>query len=477
MSNIKKNISYNLMYRLITLVIPLITSPYISRVLGPENVGIFSYTNSVAYYFFIFAMLGVNNYGNRAIAKNKDDKKKLSQTFWQIYYIQLILSMILSVMYLIFISLVNRNNILVAYIQVLYVFSAALDINWFIYGMEEFKIATIRSSIMKVLVAISFFVFVKEASDIWIYTLIVQVGNIISLIVIWPLVKKYTYFCKPNPPVIISHLKPNLILFLPYIASGLYIYMDKVMLGVMAENAEIGYYQYAENIINIPMLLTVAVGTVMLPRLSNLVKSKKNSNISDILEKSFITICWINIGMFFGLMAISEKFIPWFLGSNYIRSAELIEILSVIIVLNGMCEVIRTHYMIPNELDRQYSISIIFGAIINLLVNAMLISKYGANGAAIASVMAYTCMFVFQCISTRKNIRYIFLLKKIFPYIIIGLIMFYAVELFGNLKLVHIELEIITQIFGGSVVYILISYFYQIVVQKCTNIIETRRKV
>lgn len=460
MTSIKKNIAYNLIYRVIVMIIPLITSPYISRVLGPDNVGVFSYTSSVAYYFFLFAMLGVNNYGNREVAKSKGDKTKLSQTFWQIYYIQFFLSIILSLIYLIFVTVIDKKNILVAYIQVLYIFSAIVDINWFVFGMEEFKIATIRSTIMKGLVAICFFAFVKDASDLWIYTLIVQCGNVISLIVIWPLVKKYVYFCKPNFALIRKHLKPNFVLFLPYIASGIYIYMDKIMLGFMTNDAEIGYYQYAENIMNIPMLLTVAVGTVMLPRMSNMVKNKQNAASKSIIEKSFIQIGWINIGMFLGIAAVSRNFIPWFLGSDYARSSELLEILSVIIFLSGMCDVVRTQYMIPNSLDKQYSISIICGSIINFLLNLLLIPKLYGIGAAIASVSAYVCMFTIQCILTRKNINYLFVFRKLSPYVLIGIVMYIVVKLIEKIEFNYVLIELFLQISIGGILYIVLSFFY-----------------
>ena len=161
MSSIKKNFSYNLVYQILNLVILLVTSPYIARVLGPDKSGIYSYTYSVANFFLLAAMLGVNNYGNRSIALIRDDKEKLSKTFSSIYVLQLLTSAISVTAYVIYLVWIIDANRTVALVQGVYLMSAAFDINWFFFGLEKFKLTVTRNMVIRILSLVGIFVFVK----------------------------------------------------------------------------------------------------------------------------------------------------------------------------------------------------------------------------------------------------------------------------------------------------------------------------
>ena len=198
-SRFKSNVLYNVAYQIIALLTPLLTAPYLSRVIGAEGVGTYAYTNSVASYFFLFAMLGVNNYGNRLVAQTRDNKNKVSESFWQVYYIQLFGTIVWLILYLLLcFRLNNENNKVIFYIQSLYVFSAALDVNWFIFGLEKFKVAAIRSTLVKIISVLLIFVLVKNKQDTWIYTVIIVLGNIVGLLLVWPIVFKETQIQKPT---------------------------------------------------------------------------------------------------------------------------------------------------------------------------------------------------------------------------------------------------------------------------------------
>lgn len=469
MSSLKKNISYNLVYRIIVIIIPLITSPYISRVLGATNVGIFSYTNSIAYYFFLFSMLGVNNYGNREIAKVRGDKEKLSETFWQIYYMQMFLSAIMSVIYIIGVIGFASQNLTIALLQVLYVISAATDINWFAFGLEQFKITTIRSSALKIVTAVCFFIFVRKGSDLWKYTLILQLGNIISLLVIWSLVRKYTSFQKPCFSKIKQHINPNLILFLPLVASSLYQYMDRIMIGSFTEKSEVGFYNYAENILSIPIQLTVAVGTVMLPHISNLIATKNKEKSVAILNSFLKYTTWINIGLAFGIAAVAKTFVPWFLGTEFERSAELLMILAPVIVINGVADVLRTQYLIPNERDKLYTVSICSGAGLNLILNIVLIPILYGIGASIATIAAYMIQLLVQVIKTRKEIKYAGFIKGVFPFVIAGFLMFVAVIEVSKINTSSVLLSLVIQVITGALIYLVTTVCYMVFIQHDTR--------
>lgn len=235
----KRNFIYNLIYQILILIIPLITAPYLSRVIGAEGVGIYSYTYSIVYYFMLLCLLGVNNYGNRSIAKVRDDKEKLSKTFWSIYFFQLLMGIVMLIMYFVYIFIFENKYKNIAIIQSLFIISAMLDISWFYFGLEEFKMTITRSTLIKIGNIILIFLFVKSSEDLWKYTLIMSGMTVLSQVLLWGFIKKRIHFVKINKEDILKHIKPNLILFIPVLAVSLYKIMDKIMLGKMTNVTEV----------------------------------------------------------------------------------------------------------------------------------------------------------------------------------------------------------------------------------------------
>ena len=277
MSSVKKNLLYNMAYQILILIVPLITVPYVSRALGAENIGIYSYTYSIVYYFMLIAMLGINNYGNRTIAKSRDNKEELSRNFLGIYSIQFTLSIIMIAIYLFFISRFEKKYTLIGYIQVIYLISNALDINWFFFGIEKFKLTVTRNAMIKIISLICILLFVKNRDDLVIYTLILSGSTLICQLILPYFLKKEISLVKITKEDIFKHIKPCLILFMPVIAVSLYKVMDKIMIEKLSNVIEVGYYEQAEKIINIPIGIITALGTVMLPKISNLVQKNEDS--------------------------------------------------------------------------------------------------------------------------------------------------------------------------------------------------------
>lgn len=472
MGNIKKNIGYNLLYRLVLIILPLITSPYIARTLGAYSVGVYSFTNSVAYYFFLFSMLGVNNYGNREIAKVRDDKVKLSETFWQIYYMQWFLSIIMTIIYITGVMHVGKEYLLVSLLQSLCVISAATDINWFAYGLEEFRFSTFWSSTLKIITALCYFIFIKQPSDLWKYTFILQFGNIVSLLPIWILVKQYTIFQKPNFRIIRKHIRPNLILFLPLVASSLYQYMDRIMIGLFTKKDEVGYYNYAENILSIPVQLTAAVGTVMLPHISNLVVTHNKERSIEILFLFLKYVSWLNIGLSFGMAAVAKTFIPWYLGSGFQRSAQLLAVLCPVIVINGIADVLRTQYLIPNSRDTLFTVSICAGALLNLLLNIVLIPKMFGMGASIATIAAYFSQLIIQIFKTKNELNYSQFFREIIPFVISGFVMYLFVSFLSKIISQPLFVSLLIQVSLGGILYFVLTMCWMYFVQHDQRLLD-----
>ena len=454
----KKNILYNSVYRCVVIITPLITSPYLARVLGAEKLGIYATANAFATYFVLIALLGVNDYGNRTVAQVREDRGRLSDCFWQIYYLQFFLTIVLSCIYLFSIRVFPRY-FRIQLILGIYVVSSLFEINWFAYGMEQFKLTSIRSVVIRLLMVACIFLFVKGENDLWKYTLIIAAGNIVSLLVIVPLVFQYTDFRKPDFSEMKRHLRPDILLFLPIVATSVYQYLNKLMLGNWAVSAEVGFYQNAENIITLPSFLTTAIVTVMLPYSSNLVAKGDNDGNEQLLQSSVKYTSILNLAMAFGIFSIAGDFIPWYLGKGFERSAVLIKLMAPVIFLNGLSSVLRYQYIIPHELDKANLVSMFSGAGADILFNLLLIPRYGAVGAAVATVLAYLVILMVQLFYIRKDLNISDLIRSFLPCIVFGILMSISVLLVGKLHL-PILLLILLEIAVGATVFLACTFIW-----------------
>ena len=459
MHSLKKNFIYNSIYQLLILIIPLITAPYLSRVVGAEGVGTYSYTYSIVYYFMLLTLLGVNNYGNRSIAKIRDNKQELSKTFWSIYLFQFIMGILMISAYLIYLIFFEREYKNIAIIQIFFIFSAMLDINWLFFGLEEFKKTIMRNLFVKVGTVILIFTFVKESQDLWKYTLIMSGMTVLSQLILWNFVRKKICFVKISWKDIIKHIKPNIILFVPVIAVSIYKMMDKVMLGILSTVTEVGYFENAEKIINIPMALISALGTVMLPRISHILSKGDTNKVSEYIEKSIIFVMFLSFAMSFGLISIGYNFAPFYFGNEFQKTGVLIMLLSITIPFISFANVLRTQYLIPGEKDKIYIKSVIIGAIINITMNCILIPICQSFGACIATIAAEFFVMFYQSYAVRKNLKIGVYIKKSVPFFIKSFIMLIVIYPLNFID-INVLLRLLIQILLGCIIYGILNLKY-----------------
>lgn len=455
MKDTNKNFLYNVIYQLFAFLIPLITTPYISRILGAENIGIYSYTYSIAYYFILASMLGINNYGAREIAKCVNNKKEMSRKFFSIYFLQLIMNVIMVFLYLVLIKVIDYDNKIIMYFQIIFLIANALDINWFFFGQEEFKITISRNIIIKFLSLILVFLFVKSSNDLWIYVIIMSTSTLISQIYLWFFVKGKVEKVKVSKIDICENLKPCLILFVPVIAYSIYRVMDKTMIGYFVGELELGYYESAEKIINIPLSFVSALGTVIMP---NITKSKEEESKEKFLDSFYLTYFFI-LPITMGLLIVSKDFTNLFFGDGFFKTSNIIIFLLPTIIFGGTTNLVRSSYLIPKSLDKVYVASTAIGAIINLILNLAFIPLYGAYGACIGTIAAELTVLVYQYCVTRKKIDYFQCLKIIFPLLIKSVIMVLIIFIIGRfIKIANIRF--LVQIIVALIYYFLVNYDY-----------------
>lgn len=458
MKETTKNFIYNLIYQIFIFIIPLITIPYVSRVLGPNNIGVYSYTYSIVYYFMLGSMLGINNYGSREIAKIKDeDKDKLSKKFLSIYYLQFFCTIIMMTAYLIFCCITKYDYKYIFIIQSIYLLSCVFDINWFFWGKEKFKITIIRNIVVKIFSLILIFLFVKKENDVWIYTLILANSALISQLYLWISMKKEINFMKVSVREIFSNFKPLLILFIPVISYSIYRVLDKTMIGMFSTTFQLGNYESAEKIINIPISIIIALGTIMMPHMSKLENNNDEykKKISDTYKLCFFLILPIILGIFI----VSEDFCNIFFGDKFNLTPNIIKLLLITVIFSCVSNITRSTYLIPKRKDSIYVKSTIFGAVLNLVLNLVFIRKYGAYGACIGTIAAEFMVMIYQIIFTWKDIEYLKNLKSILPFFVKSIIMMEIINFIGNfISITYIRL--ILQIISGALIYILLNVKY-----------------
>lgn len=401
--SIKKNFIYNIVYQLFILVAPLVVTPYVSRILGAEGIGLYSYANSVVSYFLLVAVLGTASYGQRAVSYVQDDKEGRSRAFWEVFILRTLTSVITLVAYLVFVFLTAESGQFIIYIILaLNVVNTIFDITWFMQGMEEFGKISTRSIIFRLLSIISVFIFVKSPDDLWLYVLFMTVYTVLGNITLWLYLPKY--LCRVRGIKPFRDIKAVLQLFIPTVAIQLYTVLDKSMIGWFANGySENGYYEQSEKIIKMATTAVTALGTVMIPRIAKVFKTGNMELLKNYIYKSYRFIWMLAIPITFGLIAITSVFVPVFFGSGYEKCEILIPIFSLLTIVIGLSNVTGMQYLVPIGKQNVMTMTVTVGAVVNLMLNLILIPRFYSVGASIASVLAETCVTVVGFLYLKKK--------------------------------------------------------------------------
>lgn len=451
--SITKNYIYNLTYQILVLILPLITTPYISRVLGAENIGIYSYTISISAYFIMFGSLGIALYGQRQIAYEQNNKKRYSLTFWEIVILRII-TMTISLVIFYFTFATGNNDYNIYYkILMLEIIGNCLDISWFFQGMEEFKKTVMRNILVKIISIICIFTFVKTKADLPIYFLIYVLSILIGNVSLWLYLPKFLSKIRIKELKIFRHLKPTVALFIPQIAIQVYTLLDRTMIGtIVADKSEVGYYEQSQKVVKMLLTIVTSLGTVMLPRIANTFASGEKEKVTEYMHKSFNVVFLIAFPLMFGIIAVADKFVPIFFGQGYEKVSILMKVISPIILLIGLSNATGTQYLLPTKRQKEYTISVICGALINFTMNFILIGKFGAIGASIGTVIAELTVTSVQMYFVRKDFNIKDILKMTKKYLISSLIMFLVCFVVGSFVANNL-ISTIMQVLCGALTY------------------------
>ncbi|MEE0751423.1 oligosaccharide flippase family protein [Frisingicoccus sp.] len=456
MAKIFKNFMYNSTYQIIAIIIPLITSPYLARVLGPENLGIEGYVVSVSQIFYTIGMIGLTNYATREIAYVREDEYQRSKVFWEMIAARVIVFAATLAVYLIIIN--NTPYRIYFMIQIVWLFAMFFDASWFFAGMEIFGVTVARNLVVRLLTIISIFAFVKKESDLFLYIALCAVSQIVGTLSIFPQLRKHIVGVGIKDLKVKQHFLPSIKVFLPQVASVLYLQVDKVMIEALVDDVrQVAYYTKAEQLIKAPLALITAVSTVMMPRIANEFARDNEKRIADYLSGSLTFLMFMAWPVAFGMAGIAGTMIPWFLGDGYLPTAMAMMILAPIIIAIAASSLSANQYLLATNQTRIMTISYTASAILNLIVNACLIPKYGFVGAAIGTIAAEYTVFVSQYYVMDKQIQIIPAFLKCLKYALYSAIMFGIIMIIGN-KMQPTVITTCIQIVVGASVYLLLLF-------------------
>lgn len=397
-NSIKLNIVMNFILTISNFIFPLITFPYVSRVLLPVGTGKVAFATSIVSYFAMVGMLGIPTYGIRACAKVRDNKEKLSKTVQEIMVINTIAMTLSLITYVLAIFLVPRmtQDKTLFMINIAMLVFNLIGCEWLYKALEQYSYITIRSIILKFISLILMFLLVHQRSDYVIYgaiTILASVGsnffNFINL-------RKFLHLKWYSNLNLSQHIKPIFSFFMMTVATTIYTNLDSVMLGFMKGDEVVGYYNAAVKIKTILVSLVTSMGAVLLPRLSFYIKEGRDKDFKILTVRSLQFVCFISIPLWVYFTLFAKEGIYFLSGNAYTGSIVPMQIIMPTLFLIGISNLLGIQILVPMDRENDVLKSVSFGAVINLIVNAICIPKFGASGAAFGTLVAELFVTIYQ---------------------------------------------------------------------------------
>ena len=421
--SVSKNYIINTVYQLLNVIIPLIVLPHLTRSLGAEGLGLYSFNFSIVSYFVLFAAFGSSEYGKREIAYRQDDKSAYSTTFWEVFLLRAVLSAVSLVFYIIFIIFWGREKfaLLIFSFKLL---NVVLDISWLYMGLEEFSSLSLKFIFAKLVYMFFMFVCIKSPDDVYLY--IAGEVFLVSLqyILLWFGLRKH--LSKPKKMHPFKHFKSIFMMFLPSLAVQFYTVLDKTMLGLFSNGSyvENAFYDQAQSIIRSCLVVVYSLVMVMSPKISNCFAKGEYEEMKKDLYFSYRYVWFITIVLFVAIDVLSPFLTPLFMGPGFEKTIVLTRICAPMFIIIGLSNVTGMQYFIPCNYIKYHTISLVSGAVLNFILNLILIPRFSSVGASVASVLAETCItviqFIFMVRIGQLKIRKIFASSG--KYVIVGMI-------------------------------------------------------
>lgn len=407
-SNKNTSISVNFIMNFILtssrFLFPLITFPYVSRVLLAEGNGKIAFAASVAGYFSMVAALGIPTYGVRCCAQLKDDKEELSKAVQELFVIHLVMTVIVLGSFIACIFLVPSfyEEGALFLIEAVGILLSLFGMEWLFQAMEQYSYITIRSLAFKILSITFMFLFVHEEADYVKYSAISVFASVGSNLLNVTQLHKYISFKRYRKLELRKHIKPIIVLFSQSMVISIYTNLDVVMLGFMRDSSEVGYYNAAVKLKGILASMVSSLGNVLLPRMSYYYKQQRMTEYKDLIVKALNFTVFISIPMSIYFSFYAADCLEFLAGKDFLPATVAMQFMVGAVVPIGITGVLGIQVLTSAGKEKYVLYSVIAGAITDFTLNCMLIPKFGASGAAFSTIIAECVVLVIQCIYTRQ---------------------------------------------------------------------------
>lgn len=417
--SIKANAILNIIYTIINMLFPIITFPYVSRILLADGMGKVSFFTSISNYAVMMASFGISTYGIREVAKVRDDKKELSKVATELLIINIVLTIVVLCFLIASINFVEKFKVepSLFFINAIIIIIAPMGLNWLYSGLEQYAYITKRTIVFKTISLVLVFILVKEQNDYPIYVGITAFSTIGAYIFNFLYARKFVEFNLYKDMAFKRHYKPMILLFASILAVSVYTNLDTIMLGFIKGNTEVGLYTVAVKVKWLLLTAVNAISAVLLPRLSFYLSQSNVKEYNRILKKSISIIFVISIPMSLYFIAEAQDSILLLAGSDYLNAISCMQIVMPILIISGFSNITGNQVLIPYGKDSVFMIAVVTGAVVNVIFNITLMPKFGCIGAAIATLIAEVTQMSIQFFYAKeyiiKNIRLKTLLKVI----------------------------------------------------------------
>ena len=411
MGKLTKNYIYNVSYQIMVIITPIFTAPYLARRLGAVNLGTHAYVFSIV-SFLSFLSLDMGYFAGRQIAYSKDSKEKLNEAFSELFTDRIVLAIFSSIVYLT-IAFLYKEFTIYLLIYFIHYLGNICDISWLFIGMEDMRVYVRRNFIVKTLTILGIFLIIKNENDLIKYIAIESVSTLIANLSVVFSARKYIDKVYLNFNNLFSNILSAAWLFMPTLAQKVYNVTDKLMIKHLIEDiSEVSFYEYSIKLIAIPLALITALSAVVMPRLANEFANKRTENIKKLLGLSLQFSLFFAIPLSFGLVLISKKFIPWYLGNEYLPVIYGIIVMAPITIANILRAVSGGQYLTAVKQTGIILVSEIVSIFVNIVINAMLIPRLGYYGASVSTVVTSFGVAIVQMIYLFRSVK----LEGIFTY-------------------------------------------------------------
>jgi len=462
------NFIYQSLFQVLTIILPIITIPIVSRALGVENIGRLGFINSIVGYFLLLAGIGSANYAIREIAYVKDDQDKLSEKFWELQFFNMFFSSTVFLVYFIFFLVTAQHYLYL--IQSLMILAVFFDISWLFQGVEDFKKIALQRTAIKIIAMMCIIFFIREQGDLWVYALILSGSQLTASLLLWRSAFKYISFKKVTFKAISSHLYPALNFFLLKISATVFVKINQTVLGVVSTMVMVGYFTSSLKLITILGTIIGALNQVMLPKMSSLQKKGDEKKFIEILQKTIHIQLFFTIAMMFGIITVNENLISWFFGEEFYFVKNLIPILAPILVFQQLHQAVADQFLVPRNEMKFYNLTMILGTLLNVGISIVFIPVIHVYGAVLGFLLGQMFLGISRAGVMLKKSAFRFDWLKIIKWLFSGTIMLIVVWLTTN----NMPSTIFTTLIQGIIG--VFTYMFLTVVLKVNPVYQMIRK-